>query len=313
MKITVVGVGNVGATVANVILLKGFASELVLLNTRGDIAEGKALDMNMTAEMMNFNTKIIGCRGDYSKTTGSDIVIITAGVPRKPGMTREELIGTNAEIVKSVIGKACEVSPNAVFIIITNPLDTMTYLAVKYLKQFGVPANRVIGMGGMLDTSRFIYYLSQAIGCRPREISGMVIGGHGDTIMIPMIRLASYMGISVTELLDKPKLDEIVHNTMHGGAILTKLIGTSAWYAPGAAGAAVAEAVAMDYRQLIPCSTYLDGEYGESDICMGVPAVIGKDGVRSIMKIHFNAQEKSLFKASVDAVRKTNNILENFI
>lgn len=306
MKVTVVGAGNVGATVANVIALKGFASELVLLDIKEGIAEGKAMDMMQTSHMMGFDTTIIGCTNDYSKTANSAVVVITSGIPRKPGMTREQLIGTNAKIVKSVVDQILEFSPEAVFVVISNPMDTMTYLT---LKDSGVPKNRIIGMGGMLDSSRFRYYLSQALGCTPTDVDGMVIGGHGDTTMIPLVRFATYRGIPVTELLDKATLDKVVADTMVGGATLTGLLGTSAWYAPGAAGATVAEAIATDAKKLIPCCVSLEGEYGENDICIGVPVVLGANGIEKIVEVKFNAEEKALFDKSVDAVRKTNALL----
>ncbi|MDF2564458.1 MAG: malate dehydrogenase [Massilibacillus sp.] len=306
MKVTVVGAGNVGATVANVIALKGFASELVLLDIKEGVAEGKAMDMMQTSHMMGFDTTIIGSTNDYSKTANSAVVVITSGIPRKPGMTREQLIGTNAKIVKSVVDQILEFSPNAVFVVISNPMDTMTYLT---LKDSGIPKNRIIGMGGMLDSSRFRYYLSQALGCTPTDVDGMVIGGHGDTTMIPLVRFATYRGIPVTELLDKETLDKVVADTMVGGATLTGLLGTSAWYAPGAAGATVAEAIATDAKKLIPCCVSLEGEYGENDICIGVPVVLGANGIEKIVEVKFNAEEKALFDKSVAAVRKTNALL----
>jgi len=306
MKVTVVGAGNVGATVANVIALKGFASELVLLDIKEGVAEGKAMDMMQTSHMMGFDTTIIGCTNDYSKTANSAVVVITSGIPRKPGMTREQLIGTNAKIVKSVVDQILEFSPEAVFVVISNPMDTMTYLT---LKDSGIPKNRIIGMGGMLDSSRFRYYLSQALGCTPTDVDGMVIGGHGDTTMIPLVRFATYRGIPVTELLDKETLDKVVADTMVGGATLTGLLGTSAWYAPGAAGATVAEAIATDAKKLIPCCVSLEGEYGENDICIGVPVVLGANGIEKIVEVKFNAEEKALFDKSVAAVRKTNALL----
>lgn len=306
MKVTVVGAGNVGATVANVIALKGFASELVLLDIKEGVAEGKAMDMMQTSHMMGFDTTIIGSTNDYSKTAGSAVVVITSGIPRKPGMTREQLIGTNAKIVKSVVDEILKYSPDAVFVVISNPMDTMTYLT---LKDSGVPKNRIIGMGGMLDSSRFRYYLSQALGCTPTDVDGMVIGGHGDTTMIPLVRFATYRGIPVTQILDKATLDKVVADTMVGGATLTGLLGTSAWYAPGAAGATVAEAIATDAKKLIPCCVALDGEYGEKDICIGVPVVLGKNGIEKIVDLKLNAEEKALFDKSVAAVRKTNALL----
>jgi malate dehydrogenase len=306
MKVTVVGAGNVGATVANVIALKGFASELVLLDIKEGISEGKCMDMAQTAHMLNIDTRLIGCTNDYSKTAGSKVVVITSGIPRKPGMTREQLIGTNAKIVKSVVDQVKEYSPEAIYVIISNPMDTMTYLT---LKESGIPKNRIIGMGGMLDSSRFRYYLSQALGCTPTDVDGMVIGGHGDTTMIPLVRFATYKGIPVTQLLDKETLDKVVADTMVGGATLTKLLGTSAWYAPGAAGATVVEAIAKDEKKLIPCCVSLEGEYGENDICIGVPVVLGANGIEKIVDVKLNDEEKALFDKSVAAVRKTNALL----
>lgn len=306
MKVTVVGAGNVGATVANIIALKGFASELVLLDIKEGVSEGKAMDMMQTSHMMGFDTTIVGCTNDYSKTAGSKVVVITSGIPRKPGMTREQLIGTNAKIVKSVVDQVLKYSPEAIFVVISNPMDTMTYLT---LKDSGVPKNRIIGMGGMLDSSRFRYYLSQALGCTPTDVDGMVIGGHGDTTMIPLVRFATYKGIPVTQLLSKEVLDKVVADTMVGGATLTGLLGTSAWYAPGAAGATVAEAIATDAKKLIPCCVALEGEYGESDICIGVPVVLGANGIEKIVDVKLNAEEKALFDKSVAAVRKTNALL----
>ena len=300
MKVTVVGAGNVGATVANVIALKGFASELVLLDIKEGVSEGKAMDMMQTSHMMNFDTTIVGCTNDYSKTADSSVVVITSGIPRKPGMTREQLIGTNAGIVKSVVDQVLQYSPNAIFVIISNPMDTMTYLA---LKASGVPKNRIIGMGGMLDSSRFRYYLSQALGCTPTDVDGMVIGGHGDKTMIPLARFATYKGIPVSQFLDKETIDKVVADTMVGGATLTGLLGTSAWYAPGAAGATVVEAIVTDAKKLIPCCAYLEGEYGETDVCVGVPVVLGKNGIEKIVDVKLNEEEQKLFDASVAAVR----------
>ena len=307
MKVTVVGAGNVGATCANVIALNGFASELVLLDIKEGISEGKAMDMMQTSHMMGFDTTMIGCTNDYSKTADSAVVIITSGIPRKPGMTREELIGTNAGIVKSVVDQILKYSPNAIFVIISNPMDTMTYLA---LKASGVPKNRIVGMGGMLDSSRFRYYISQALGCTPTDVDGMVIGGHGDTTMIPLIRFATYKGIPVTELLDKETLDKIVADTMVGGATLTGLLGTSAWYAPGAAVSVIVQSIACDQKKMIPCSLMLDGEYGEHDICLGVPAIIGANGVEKIVDITLTDAEKAKFAEAAKAVRDVNGDLK---
>ncbi|QJW47702.1 malate dehydrogenase [bacterium BFN5] len=310
MKVTVVGAGNVGATCANVLAQREIASEVVLLDIKEGVAEGKAMDMMQTSNMLGFDTTVVGSTNDYSKTAGSSVVVITSGLPRKPGMTREELIGTNAGIVKSVVDSILKYSPDTIFVIISNPMDTMTYLA---LKASGVPKNRIIGMGGMLDSNRFKYYLSQALGCTPTDVQGLVIGGHGDTTMIPLARFATYNGIPVSELLDAETLQKVVADTMVGGATLTKLLGTSAWYAPGAAGAMVVEAIVRDEKKVIPSCVYLEGEYGQQDICIGVPAVIGKNGVEKIIDFKLNAEEQALFNKSADAVRTMNNVLSEVI
>ncbi|GHT08926.1 malate dehydrogenase [Bacteroidia bacterium] len=306
-KITVVGAGNVGATCANVLAFNKVVDEVVMLDVKEGVAEGKAIDILQTAQTLGFETKVVGVTNDYSKTAGSDVIIVTSGIPRKPGMTREELIGTNAKIVKSVVESCLKYSPEAIFIIISNPMDTMTYLT---LKATGLPKNRVIGMGGTLDSSRFKYYLSQALNGNPAQVEGVVIGGHGDTTMIPLKRLATYNGISVSNLLDAAVLDKVVADTMVGGATLTGLLGTSAWYAPGAAGAYVAQSIISDYKRVIPCCVYLEGEYGQSDICIGVPAVIGRTGVEKIVDFNLNDEEKALFEKSANAVRSTNNVLK---
>ena len=306
-KITVIGAGNVGATCANVLALNKIASEVVMLDVKEGVAEGKAIDMLQTAQTLGFETKIVGVTGDYAKTADSDVIIVTSGIPRKPGMTREELIGTNANIVKSVVGSCLKYSPNTIFIIISNPMDTMTYLV---LKATGLPKNRVLGMGGLIDSSRFKYFLSQALNVNPAQVEGTVIGGHGDTTMIPLKRLATYKGVPVTELLGAEALDKVVADTMVGGATLTRLLGTSAWYAPGASGAYVAESIINDYKRLIPSCVYLGGEYGQSDICIGAPAIIGKNGVEKIVTLELNAEEKALFEKSADTVRSTNLILK---
>ena len=304
-KVSVIGAGNVGATCANVLAFNKIADEVVMLDVKEGVAEGKAIDMMQTAQTLSFETKVTGVTNDYTATAGSDVIIVTSGIPRKPGMTREELIGTNANIVKSVVTNCLAHSPEAIFIIISNPMDTMTYLTLKA----GIPKNRVIGMGGTLDSSRFKYYLSQALQANPAQIEGTVIGGHGDTTMIPLKRLATYNGIPVSELLDAEALDKVVADTMVGGATLTKFLGTSAWYAPGAAGAYVAQAILFDYKRLIPCCCYLEGEYGQNDICIGVPAIIGKNGVEKIVDFKLNGEEKDLFEKSAQAVRATNDVL----
>ncbi len=306
-KITVVGAGNVGATCADVIVRRELASEVVLLDIKPGFAEGKALDIMQTAVLNEFDTRVIGTTGDYSLTAGSDVAIITSGIPRKPGMTREELIGTNAGIVKNVVENILKYSPNAVVVIISNPMDTMTYLA---LKASGLPKNQIIGMGGILDSSRFTCYLSQALNAPASDIEATVIGGHGDTTMIPLTRLAAYKGIAASQLLSGEELDKVAADTMVGGATLTKLLGTSAWYAPGAAGATLAEAIIRDQKKIFPCCVYLDGEYGQKDICLGVPVVVGKNGWEKIVDYSLTANEQALFDKSAEAVRSMNSVLK---
>jgi malate dehydrogenase len=307
MKVTVVGAGAVGATVADNIARKELCEELVLLDIKEGVAEGKALDMTQTAALLNFDTKIIGSTNDYAKTAGSDVVVITSGLPRKPGMTREELIGVNANIVKGVAENILKHSPDTIFIIISNPMDTMTYLT---LQATGLPKNRIIGMGGALDSARFKCYLSLALGCSPADLNAIVIGGHGDTTMIPLIRYATWNSVPVTEFLSADQQKQIVADTMVGGATLTKLIGTSAWYAPGAAGAAMVEAIVRDEKKLIACSVPLDGEYGQKDICMGVPVILGKNGWEKILDYKLNGEEQELFNKSAAAVRGMNDVLK---
>lgn len=306
-KVTVVGAGNVGATCANVLATREVCSELVLLDIKEGVSEGKILDIFQTATLMDFDTNIKGVTNDYAATAGSDVVVITSGMPRKPGMTREELIGVNAGIVKSVAENILKHSPEAILLIVSNPMDPMTYLA---LKATGLPKNRVFGMGGALDSARFKCYLSKALGVNSNDVDGMVIGGHGDTTMIPLVSKASVKGVPVTELCkDKAVLDKVVADTMVGGATLTKLIGTSAWYAPGAAAAMMVEAILNDQKKMIPCSCYLEGEYGQEDICIGVPAIIGRKGIEKIVKIDFTKEEAAKFAESAAAVRKTNEVL----
>lgn len=307
MKVTVVGAGAVGATCADNIARKELCKELVLLDIKEGIAEGKAQDMMQTAALLGFDTKITGSTNDYSKTAGSDVVVITSGLPRKPGMTREELIGVNAGIVKGVCENILKHSPNAIIIVVSNPMDTMTYLA---LMSTGLPKNRIIGMGGTLDSSRFKYQLSQHLGCSPADINAVVVGGHGDTTMIPLIRLATWNSVAVTKFLNEAQQKQIVSDTMVGGATLTKLIGTSAWYAPGAAGAAMVEAIVRDEKKLFTCCVALDGEYGQKDICLGVPVIIGKNGWEKILDFGLNAEEQSAFNKSADAVRSMNDVLK---
>ncbi|WP_152269146.1 malate dehydrogenase [Agriterribacter humi] len=306
MKVTVVGAGAVGATCADNIARAALCEELVLLDIKEGLAEGKTTDMMQTAALLKFDTKIIGSTNDYTKTKGSDVVVITSGIPRKPGMTREELIGINAGIVKGVTQNILQHSPDAVFIIISNPMDTMTYLA---LTSSGLPKNKIIGLGGILDSARFKYYLSQALSVSSNDLHGIVIGGHGDTTMIPLTRLATYQGTPVSAYADAETLKKVAADTMVGGATLTKLLGTSAWYAPGAAGADLVKSVVRDEKRLIPCSVYLEGEYGQKDICLGVPVIIGKNGWEKIVDFNLNEEEKALFSKSADAVRNMNNVL----
>tara|TARA_B100000609_G_C17218093_1_gene438020 strand:+ start:2419 stop:3351 length:933 start_codon:yes stop_codon:yes gene_type:complete len=306
MKVTIVGAGNVGSTCADAIAYKRIASEVVLLDIRENFAEGKALDMTQTSSLLGFNTKIVGSTNDYTKTAGSDVVVITSGIPRKPGMTREELIGVNAGIVKTVSQNILEHSPNAVIVIVSNPMDTMTYLT---LKETGLSKNRIIGMGGALDSARFKTYLSLALNRPSNDIHGMVIGGHGDTTMIPLTRLASYNGIRISDMLEKSDLDKVAADTMVGGKTLTGMLGTSAWYAPGAAVAYLVDSILNNQKKIIPCSVYLDGEYGQKDICIGVPVIIGKNGWENIIDLDLNDSEKELFEKSADAVRNMNDAL----
>jgi len=305
-KVTVVGAGNVGATCANVMAINEIANEVVLLDIKEGISEGKALDMMQTVTLLGIDTNVVGVTNDYARTADSDVVVITSGLPRKPGMTREELIGVNAGIVKSVVDNILKYSPNTILIIISNPMDTMTYLT---LKSTGLPKNRVIGMGGALDSSRFKCYLSKALNANANEIEASVIGGHGDTTMIPLTRFASYKGVPVSEILDAEKLSKVVADTMVGGATLTGMLGTSAWYAPGAAGAYVVESILRDQKKVVPCCVALDGEYGQKDICIGVPIVLGKNGCEQILDYKLNAEEQALFNKSADAVRNMNGVL----
>ncbi len=307
MKVTVVGAGAVGATTADNIARKELCTELVLLDIKEGLAEGKAQDMMQTAALLGFDTKIIGSTNDYSKTAGSNVVVITSGIPRKPGMTREDLIGTNAGIVKGVAENILKYSPDAIIIVISNPMDTMTYLA---LTATGLPKHRIIGMGGTLDSSRFKYQLSQHLGCSPSDLNAVVVGGHGDTTMIPLIRYATWNSAPVTNFLSAEQQQQIVNDTMVGGATLTKLIGTSAWYAPGAAGAALVESIVRDQKKLFTCCVSLEGEYGQTDICLGVPVTIGKNGWEKILDYQLNADEQAAFNKSADAVRSMNEVLK---
>ena len=310
MKVTIVGAGNVGASCAEYIAQKEIASKVVLLDIKDGFAEGKALDLFQTATTLGFSTSIKGVTNDYSATSGSDVVVITSGVPRKPGMTREELIGINAGIVQKVSESILINSPNAIIVVVSNPMDTMTYLA---LKSTGLHKNRIIGMGGALDSSRFKTYLSLALDKPVNDIQGMVIGGHGDTTMIPLTRLASYNGGPVSQYLDAKTLQKVAADTMVGGATLTKLLGTSAWYAPGASVAFLVDSILNDYKRMIPCSVLLEGEYGLSDICIGVPCIIGSDGVQSIVDIKLNEMEQELLKNSAAKVQIMNDALKDII
>jgi|TARA_B100001996_G_scaffold69524_2_gene50833 malate dehydrogenase len=308
MKVTIVGAGNVGSTCADVIASQSIASEVVLLDIKEGFAEGKALDMMQTATTIGFGTKILGTTGDYSVTSNSDVVVITSGIPRKPGMTREELIGINAGIVNEVSNNVLKHSSNAIIVVVSNPMDTMTYLT---LNSTGLPKNRVIGMGGALDSSRFKTYLSLALNRPANDIHGMVIGGHGDTTMIPLTRLASYNGIPVSNLISEDKLKKVAQDTMVGGATLTKLLGTSAWYAPGASVAYLVNSILNDQKRIIPCSVLLDGEYNQDDICIGVPCIIGKNGCEKIIDLDLNDEEMIKFSQSSEAVRRMNLTLDN--
>lgn len=307
-KVTVVGAGNVGATCANVLAVNEVANDVCLIDIKPGVAEGKAMDIMQTAQLMGFDTVVTGVTNDYSKTADSDVVIVTSGMPRKPGMTREELIGVNAGIVKSVVDNCLKFSPNAILVIVANPMDPMAYLTYKTL---GLPRNRVIGMGGALDSSRFKYFLSQAIGCNQNEVEGIVIGGHGDTTMIPLARFATYKGMPVSNFLSAEKLEEVVKSTMVGGATLTGLLGTSAWMAPGAAAASVAESIVKNQGKMITCAAFLDGEYGMKDITIGVPVILGKNGIERIVELPLNDDEKAKLAASEAAVRKTNSVLND--
>jgi malate dehydrogenase len=307
MKVTIVGAGNVGASCADVISYRGIASEVVLLDIKEGFAEGKAMDIMQCATTTGFNTQLTGVTNDYSKTANSDVVVITSGIPRKPGMTREELIGINAGIVKSVSENILKFSPDTIIVVVSNPMDTMTYLT---LKATGLPKNRIIGMGGALDSSRFKYYLSKALNKPANDVQGMVIGGHGDTTMIPLTRLASYNGAPVSNYLSQDELDKVAADTMVGGATLTGLLGTSAWYAPGASVAYLVDSILNNQNKMIACSVLLEGEYGQSDICLGVPCIIGKNGVQEIVDVKLNDAEKATFAKSAEAVRAMNGDLK---
>lgn len=310
MKVTIVGAGNVGASCAEYIAIKSIASEVVLLDIKEGFAEGKALDLMQTATTLGFNSRITGVTNDYSATKDSDVVVITSGVPRKPGMTREELIGINAGIVQFVSSSILEHSPNTIIVVVSNPMDTMTYLT---LKATGLPKNRVIGMGGALDSSRFKTYLSLALDKPANDIQGMVIGGHGDTTMIPLTRLASYNGTPVSQHLTDKAMEQVAASTMLGGATLTKLLGTSAWYAPGASVAYLVDSIVNDQKRMIPCSVMLEGEYQQEDLCIGVPCIIGKNGLESIVDVQLNEKEQDKFNQSAAAVKSMNEALKDVL
>lgn len=307
MKVTVVGAGAVGASCAEYIAIKNFASEVVLLDIKEGFAEGKAMDLMQTASLNGFDTKITGCTNDYSKTAGSDICVITSGIPRKPGMTREELIGINAGIVKTVSASLIQYSPDTILIVVSNPMDTMTYLVHKTT---GIPKSRIIGMGGALDSARFKYRLAEALEAPISDIDGMVIGGHSDKGMVPLTRLATRNSVPVTEFISDDRLNQVKEDTKVGGATLTKLLGTSAWYAPGAAVAGMVQAIACDQKKIFPCSTMLEGEYELNDICIGVPVVLGRSGIEKIVAIHLTDAEKNHMKESAEGVSATNELLE---
>ena len=308
MKVTVVGAGAVGASCAEYIAIKNFASEVVLVDIKENFAEGKAMDLMQTASLNYFDTKIIGSTNDYSMTAGSDIAVITSGIPRKPGMSREELIGINAGIVKSVSEQLIKYSPKIILIIVSNPMDTMTYLTHQVT---GLPSNRIIGMGGALDSARFKYRLSEAIKCPSSDIDGMVIGGHSDKGMVPLTRLATRNSVRVSEFLTEERLQKVAQDTKVGGATLTGMLGTSAWYAPGAAVSSIVHAVACDHKKMFPCSVLLDGHYGLKNLCIGVPVILGRQGVEEIIEIKLNNDELDLLKASADGVKNTNNLLDS--
>jgi len=306
MKITVVGAGAVGASCAEYIAIKDFASEVVLLDIREGFAEGKAMDLMQTASLNGFDTKITGVTNDYSKTANSDVCVITSGIPRKPGMTREELIGINAGIVKSVVTSLIEHSPNTILIVVSNPMDTMAYLTHQ---STSIPRSRIIGMGGALDSARFKYRLAEALGAPSSDVDGMVIGMHSDTGMIPLTRLATRNSVPVSAFLSTERLEQVKEDTKVGGATLTKLLGTSAWYAPGAAVSSMVQAIACDQHKMFPCSVMLDGEYGLKDICIGVPVILGRNGIERIVELELTDAEKVNMAESADAIRNVNALL----
>jgi len=306
MKITVIGAGAVGATTADNLVRRNIAEEIVLLDIKEGVAEGKAQDMMQTAALLGFDSKIKGVTNDYQQTAGSTVAVITSGIPRKPGMTREELIGTNAGIVKSVVENLIKHSPDIIILVVSNPMDTMTYLA---LKSSGLDKHRIIGMGGALDSARFKYQLATKLNASANDLNAVVIGGHGDTTMIPLIEHATWNSIPVKNFLTEDEKEDIAKKTMVGGATLTALIGTSAWYAPGAATAAMVESIVRDQNRLFTASVYLEGEFGEEDINIGVPVIINKKGWERIVPLQLSDKEQELFKSSAQAVRKMNQVL----
>ncbi len=308
MKVTVVGAGAVGASCAEYIAIKNFASEVVLVDIKENFAEGKAMDLMQTASLNSFDTKITGSTNDYSKTSGSNVAVITSGIPRKPGMTREELIGINAGIVKSVSEQLIRHSPNVILIIVSNPMDTMTYLTQKVT---GLPKNRVIGMGGALDSARFKYRLAEAMECPSSDIDAMVIGGHSDTGMVPLTRLATRNSVRISDFLSRERLQKVLEETKVGGATLTGMLGTSAWYAPGAAVSSLVQAIACNQLKMFPCSVMLDGEFGLNDLCIGVPVILGKNGIERIVEINLDDSESNQLKKSAEAVKGTNSLLND--
>lgn len=310
MKVSVIGAGSVGTSCAEYIALKSVASEVVILDIKKGLAEGKALDLTQSSTQLGFSAKIVGTTSDYVTTADSSVVIITSGIPRKPGMSREELIGINADIVNSVSQSVLKYSPDTIFVVVSNPMDTMTYLT---LRKTGLPKERIIGMGGILDSARFKTYLSIALNVPSSEIQGMVIGGHGDKTMIPLDRYATYNGIPVSELLPSETLEKVVRDTMVGGATLTAMLGTSAWYAPGASVTYLVESILGDFKRQLPCSVLLEGEYGHSDLCLGVPCIIGRQGIDAIVELDLNATESQKFKQSAERVRAMNESLKSIL
>ena len=308
MKVTIVGAGAVGASCAEYIAIKNFASEVVLVDIKENFAEGKSMDLMQTASLNGFDTKIVGSTNDYSKTEGSDIAVITSGIPRKPGMTREELIGINAGIVKTVSENLIKYSPNVILIIVSNPMDTMTYLVHQTTN---LPKNRIIGMGGALDSARFQYRLAEAMDCPSSDVEGMVIGGHSDKGMLPLTRLATRNSVRVSEFISEERLSEVLESTKVGGATLTGMLGTSAWYAPGAAVSSLVQSIACDQKKMFPCSVLLDGEYGLSDLCIGVPVILGKNGIEKIVELDLSDSEMEKLQESAEGVKKTNSLLDS--